>query len=106
MYPRLYSRNRFSKCSYLALEALLSESKRTETYNLGNGNGFSVKEVIETCEKVTGIKANIEYADRRASDPAKLVASSEKIQREPGWEPKFSLEEIITSAWKWHSKGK
>ncbi|WP_445491764.1 UDP-glucose 4-epimerase GalE [Niallia sp. 03133] len=90
----------------LALEALLSESKRTVTYNLGNGNGFSVKEVIDTCEKVTGRKANIEYADRRAGDPAKLVASSEKIQEELGWEPKFKLEEIISSAWKWHSKGK
>ncbi|MFT8319696.1 MAG: UDP-glucose 4-epimerase GalE [Bacillus sp. (in: firmicutes)] len=90
----------------LALEALLSGTKRTATYNLGNGNGFSVKEVIETCENVTGRKANIEYADRRAGDPAKLVASSEKIQQELGWEPKFSLEEIISSAWKWHSKEK
>ncbi|PMC37362.1 UDP-glucose 4-epimerase GalE [Bacillus sp. UMB0899] len=87
----------------LALDALLEEEKETEVYNLGNGNGFSVKEVIETCESVTGIKANIEYGDRRQGDPAKLVASSEKIKRELGWEPKFNLNQIIESAWKWHS---
>src|SRR3954468_5674409 len=63
----------------LALEALLSGEKSTETYNLGNGLGYSVKEVIETCERVTGIKANVEMSERRAGDPARLVASSKKI---------------------------
>ncbi|MED4288151.1 UDP-glucose 4-epimerase GalE [Priestia megaterium] len=87
----------------LALNALLQEQKQTETYNLGNGNGFSVKEVIETCEQVTGRKANIEYVDRRPGDPAKLVASSKKIQTELGWKPKFDLTHIISSAWKWHT---
>lgn len=61
-----------------ALEALLTGKKSAEVYNLGNGLGYSVKEVIETCEKVTGLKANVEMADRRAGDPARLVASSEK----------------------------
>ncbi|KSU87029.1 UDP-glucose 4-epimerase GalE [Priestia flexa] len=86
----------------LALEALLEEKKKTAIYNLGNGNGFSVKEVIETCEQVTERTATIQYVERRAGDPAKLVASSEKIQAELGWEPKFSLTDIIESAWNWH----
>ncbi|MBT2718159.1 UDP-glucose 4-epimerase GalE [Bacillus sp. ISL-57] len=86
----------------LALNALLEEKRKTETYNLGNGNGFSVKEVIETCERVTGLRANIEYTNRRLGDPAKLVASSKKIQAELGWEPQYDLTHIIESAWKWH----
>jgi UDP-glucose 4-epimerase len=88
----------------LALEALLSEEKSTETYNLGNGLGFSVKEVIETCERVTGIKANVEMADRRAGDPARLVASANKIFSELGWKAERDLEKMIVDAWKWHQK--
>ena len=88
----------------LALEALLSEEKSAETYNLGNGQGFSVKEVIETCERVTGIKANVEMADRRAGDPARLVASANKIYSELGWKAERDLEKIIADAWKWHQK--
>jgi UDP-glucose 4-epimerase len=86
----------------LALEALLSGEKSTETYNLGNGLGYSVKEVIETCERVTGIKANVEMAERRAGDPARLVASSKKIYTELGWKAERSLEKIIADAWNWH----
>ena len=73
-------------------------------YNLGNGMGFSVKEVIETARKVTGKPIAEEIADRRPGDPAVLVASSEKIKKELNWSPKYiSLEAIIDSAWKWHS---
>jgi len=86
----------------LALEALLSGEKSAEIYNLGNGLGYSVKEVIETCEKVTEIKANVEMADRRAGDPARLVASSNKIFAELGWKAERNLEKIIADAWKWH----
>ncbi|MBT2658771.1 UDP-glucose 4-epimerase GalE [Bacillus sp. ISL-18] len=86
----------------LALEALLSGEKSTETYNLGNGLGYSVNEVIETCERVTGIKANVEMAERRAGDPARLVASSQKIYQELGWKAERSLEKIIADAWNWH----
>ncbi|PLS02089.1 UDP-glucose 4-epimerase GalE [Neobacillus cucumis] len=86
----------------LALEALLSGKKSTETYNLGNGLGYSVKEVIETCERVTGIKANVEMADRRSGDPARLVASSHKIFTELGWKAERNLEQIIADAWRWH----
>ncbi|MDN3017889.1 UDP-glucose 4-epimerase GalE [Paenibacillus sp. BSR1-1] len=90
----------------LALEALLSGKKSAEVYNLGNGLGYSVKEVIETCEKVTGVKANVEMADRRAGDPARLVASSAKILNELGWKAQRNLEQIIGDAWRWHKEQK
>ena len=89
-----------------ALEYLKKGGKSTH-YNLGNGNGFSVKEVIDTVEKVVGkdIKRNI--VERRAGDPASLVASSDKIKRELGWTPKFdSLDTIVATAWKWHNTHK
>lgn len=87
-----------------ALDALLNGTKKAETYNLGNGVGYSVKQVIEMCEKVTGTKANVILGDRRAGDPARLVASSEKIFSELGWKAERGLETIIESAWKWHNK--
>ncbi|NRD76759.1 UDP-glucose 4-epimerase GalE [Bacillus sp. BRMEA1] len=90
----------------LALEALLLGKKSAEIYNLGNGLGFSVKEVIETCEKVTGVKANVEIADRRPGDPARLVATSEKIYTQLGWKADRNLEQIIADAWKWHQNKK
>mgnify|MGYP001770526895 FL=1 len=93
-----------AKTHILALEALLPGKKKTVVYNLGNGLGYSIKEGIETCEKVTGRKAVIEYTDRRAGDPARLVASSQKIYKELGWKAEYSLEDIITSSWKWHSR--
>lgn len=88
----------------LALEALVSGKKTAEIYNLGNGLGYSVKEVIETCEKITGKKATVEITDRRPGDPARLVASSEKIYNELGWKAERNLEQIITDAWKWHQE--
>ncbi|QIB27574.1 UDP-glucose 4-epimerase GalE [Caloranaerobacter azorensis] len=87
----------------LALEALESENK-SNIYNLGNGEGFSVREVIDMVEKVTGKSINREVSGRRPGDPAVLIASSEKIIKELGWKPRFdSLEKIIETAWKWHS---
>lgn len=86
-----------------ALQSLQTEQKENEVYNLGNGKGFSVKEVIEACEEVTGKKANILYGERRAGDPAQLIASSQKIYDELGWKAKYSLHEIIETAWKWHT---
>lgn len=86
------------------VEALLDGSKQAETYNLGNGVGYSVKEVIQTCENVTGKKANVVLADRRAGDPARLVASSNKIYEDLGWKAERGLESIIQSAWEWHKK--
>ncbi|AGK95854.1 UDP-glucose 4-epimerase GalE [Clostridium pasteurianum] len=72
-------------------------------YNLGNGKGFSVKEVIDVTRKVTGLDIKAEIAPRRAGDPATLIASSEKAIEELGWNPKYnSLETIIETAWNWH----
>lgn len=86
----------------LAIEKLKNNGK-SSIYNLGNGNGFTVKEVIETSRKVTGHPIPAEVAPRRAGDPAKLVASSEKAMKELGWKPEHdTMEKIIESAWKWH----
>jgi UDP-glucose 4-epimerase len=72
-------------------------------YNLGNGSGYSVKQVIETVKKVTGKKILAIESARRPGDPARLVASSEKIRDELGWNPRYAdLEQIIEMAWKWH----
>lgn len=87
----------------LALEAL--EKQDRLIYNLGNGKGFSVREVIESARRVTGHAIPAEVHPRRAGDPAVLVASSEKISRELGWQPKFpALDDILTSAWQWHQQ--
>ncbi len=76
---------------------------QTMTYNLGNGKGFSVKEIIETARKVTGHPIPAEIGARRAGDPATLIAGSEKARKELNWNPEYtSLYSIIDSAWKWH----
>lgn len=93
-----------AKAHLLALEALLSSTIETATYNLGNGNGYSVKQIIETCELVTGKKANVQYAERRAGDPAKLVANAGKVYAELGWKAQLDIQDIIKSAWTWHKK--
>ncbi len=85
----------------LALEALKEHPMLT--YNLGNGEGYSVRQVIETARRVTGHPIPTRELPRRPGDPPRLVASSEKIRRELGWQPRHpSLEEIIASAWEWH----
>jgi UDP-glucose 4-epimerase len=85
----------------LALEKLEAGGK-SGIYNLGNGNGYSVKEVIETMRKVTGRKILTIESERRPGDPARLVASSEKIKSELGWVPRFpDLETIVQTAWEW-----
>jgi len=84
----------------LALEAL---DRGSRTYNLGNGQGFTVKEVIETCREVTGHPIPAVVGPRRPGDPAMLVASSEKIRRELGWKPQYpDLRTIVEHAWNWH----
>ena len=80
-------------------------SSKSDFYNLGTGGGASVREVIESCRKITGRKIDIVEKPRRPGDPPRLIAASEKIKRELGWEPKFqNLDAIIDSAWKWHEK--
>ena len=73
----------------------------SKTYNLGTGNGFSVKEVIDCVKKVTGKPIKTRIDARRPGDPAKLVAVAEKIKKELGWKPVYGMEDIIESAWKW-----
>lgn len=88
----------------LALDKMRKDGK-ANIYNLGNGNGFSVKEVVELARKVTGVDIKAEMGERRPGDPAILVASSEKAQRELGWQPKYNdLATIIETAWKWHKE--
>jgi UDP-glucose 4-epimerase len=85
----------------LALQALEKESKLI--YNIGNGQGFTVRQVIDSVKRVTGREIKVEEHGRRPGDPAVLVASSAKIIRELGWSPKFTeLDQIIESAWTWH----
>ena len=77
----------------------------SETFNLGNGNGFSVREVIETAKLVTGRDFQVLECDRRPGDPSILVGSSEKAQKILDWSPKYSdISQIITHAWQWHQK--
>ena len=74
-------------------------------YNLGNGDGYSVRQVISMCEKITGKKIPAIEKPRRPGDPPKLIASAEKAIRELGWKPKFpKLEDIVSTAWAWHKK--
>ena len=89
-----------ARAHILALNALDNGSR---TYNLGSGQGFSILEVIETARSITGHPIPHEIAARRPGDPAVLVAGSEKIRRELGWNPQYSdLHSIVESAWGWH----
>lgn len=82
----------------------LMDGNDSNVFNLGNGVGFTVREVIEAAEKVTGQTIKVVEEGRRAGDPAQLIASSQKARDVLGWKPEHdSLEEIITTAWKWHS---
>ncbi len=82
---------------------LALKTEKSGFYNLGTGGGSSVREVIECCRKVSGRGIPSLEKPRRAGDPPRLIASSEKIKRELGWRPQFeSLQAIIESAWKWH----
>ena len=86
----------------LALDYLMNGGENN-VFNLGNGVGFSVKEVIDVARKVTGHAIPAEICPRRAGDPAQLVASSEKAKSVLGWKPQFAdLETIVSTAWAWH----
>jgi UDP-glucose 4-epimerase len=85
----------------LAMESLFEQQR--VVYNLGSGQGFTVREVIESARRVTGREIPVIEEPRRPGDPAVLVASSEKIKRELGWKPQFEeLDSILASAWEWH----
>jgi UDP-glucose 4-epimerase len=85
-----------------AMEALADG--RSRIYNLGSGTGYSVLDVIETARKVTGHAIPVEHAERRAGDLGILVADSQRIKQELGWQPQYdNLQRIIETAWKWHA---
>ena len=86
----------------LALKRLLN-GKGGGTYNLGNGQGYSVREVIDITRRITGKPIRDRVVDRRDGDPAVLVGSSDKAKNELGWKPRFpDLESIVETAWHWH----
>ena len=88
---------------YRALKFL--EEDKSGIFNLGNGDGFSVKEIIETCREVTGKKIPAIESQRRPGDPPRLIGSSKKAREILGWKPKFtSIKSIIETAWEWHQK--
>ena len=82
----------------------LCNNGKSDVFNLGNGQGFSVREVIEMCKKVTKKDFEVKVGQRREGDPDRLVADSSKIQNNLGWTPKYDLEKIVESSWKWHQK--
>ncbi|SDP21436.1 UDP-glucose 4-epimerase GalE [Desulforhopalus singaporensis] len=91
-----------AQAHYLAMQHLL-DGGDSRKYNLGNGNGHSILDVINTVAKAGGVKIDFAYADRRAGDPAALVGSSDKAMNELGWKPEYDdLETIIDTAWNWH----
>ncbi|MBI4661994.1 MAG: UDP-glucose 4-epimerase GalE [Verrucomicrobia bacterium] len=82
---------------------LALEGGKHGIYNLGNGGGYSIREVLRACEQISGKKLPAVQKPRRAGDPPRLVASAEKAIRELGWKPEFpTLEQIVSSAWRWH----
>ncbi|HTQ39609.1 MAG TPA: UDP-glucose 4-epimerase GalE [Pirellulales bacterium] len=86
----------------LAMQAI---DQKSRLYNLGNGKGFSIKQVIEAARKITGHAIPFQNGPRRPGDPAVLIASSERIRKELHWQPKYpDLHSIIESAWNWHKK--
>ncbi|QYX31553.1 UDP-glucose 4-epimerase GalE [Sphaerospermopsis torques-reginae] len=88
----------------LGLEYLLKGGE-SNVFNLGNGNGFSVKEVIAAAQEVTGINISVQECDRRPGDPPSLIGSSEKARKILGWQPIYpDIKDIVTHAWNWHQK--
>jgi UDP-glucose 4-epimerase len=84
---------------------LALEPGRQGFYNLGNGDGYSVRQVIQTCEKITGQSITALEKPRRPGDPARLVAAAAKARSELGWKPRFPrLDQIVSTAWSWHQK--
>lgn len=93
--------NDLATAHLLGLSYLL-EHQTSEVFNLGNGDGFSVKKVIETCQEITGKIIPLKAMPRRAGDPPILVGSSEKVSQYLGWYPRYSLQDIVNHAWVWH----
>ncbi len=96
--------NDLCSAHWLALQSLLN-GQGSQRYNLGNGNGFSVQEVINTAQQVTGRNIPVQYGPRRAGDPARLVADATQARQQLGWQPQYAdLATIIAHAWQWEQK--
>lgn len=94
--------NDLAQAHVLAMD-YLAKGHESTVFNLGSGNGFSVKAIIDTAKAVTGVDIPVVYGDRRAGDPSTLIASSQKIKDVLGWNPQFSkVEDLIADAWAWH----
>lgn len=97
--------NDLCQAHWLALRSLMAGGQ-SQAYNLGNGSGFSVQEVIDTARRVTGRDIPVQYAERRAGDPARLVADSTRAQTALGWQPAFAaLDTLVEHAWRWDCAG-
>ncbi len=97
--------NDLSQAHILALEKMEQENK-SDQFNLGSGNGFSVLEIIEKTKQITGVDFKVETAPRRKGDPAILIADSTKAKNVLGWSPRYSLTRIIETAWNWEKNRK
>ncbi|MFM7364617.1 MAG: UDP-glucose 4-epimerase GalE [Cuspidothrix sp.] len=96
--------NDLADAHILGLEYLLNGGE-SEVFNLGNGNGFSVKQVIATAEDVTGMVISVKECDRRPGDPPALIGTSEKARKILNWQPKYpGIKDIVAHAWQWHQK--
>ena len=96
--------NDLCSAHWLALQSLMS-GECSQAYNLGNGNGFSVQEVIDAAKQVTGRNIPVQHAPRRAGDPARLVADATQARQKLGWQPQYAdLATIVQHAWAWEQK--
>jgi UDP-glucose 4-epimerase len=96
--------NDLADAHILGLEYLLNGGE-SEVFNLGNGNGFSVREVISAAEDVTGMLISVKECDRRAGDPPALIGTSEKARKILNWQPQYpDIKDIVSHAWQWHQK--
>jgi UDP-glucose 4-epimerase len=92
-------------CDLAQAHILALSAPKSDAYNLGTGGGTSVKEVIDTCRKITGHEIPVEERPRRAGDPPRLVAASDKAKKELGWKPEFeNIGAIVESAWNWYKR--
>ncbi|MEO1050939.1 MAG: UDP-glucose 4-epimerase GalE [Bacteroidota bacterium] len=96
--------NDLAEAHMLAMEWML-ENNASNDFNLGNGDGFSVQDIIKVAAEVTGLPINSKVVERREGDPARIVGSSEKARNVLGWEPQYNdIKSIVETAWKWHIK--
>jgi UDP-arabinose 4-epimerase len=90
----------------LALDRLLTGAA-SDVFNLGNGQGFSVRQVVDTAERITGLKVPVKFGDRRPGDPAALISDATRARDVLGWRPRLNdLDEIVRTAWAWHQRGR